>query len=654
MSRPLAASLACALLAFAAVSSAADPAPRTWSDTTGRFKIKATFVSLKDNVVTLKQENGKEVEIPLRKLNAADQAVAKLAAESADSPFKEKTEDSPFKPKATDDKPATAEEKPSDEPAETLADAPPLKTGTVEVNWNAARAVDPQPEASNWADAVKPEQLAEGAPSLKPKTIRLPNKRDFFENVRSVSFTPNAEKAVIGYTLQKPGEQDATTRLVLLDTKAGKSLGSGETDGEYIPVGLDSGGRRLFVRKTKFGFGESDAVEIWGLGKSGVEKGLTWTPYGDQEGGKRDVKWGAVPAEGRGLTLGASGRLALWNLDEGEPVWYLDLPREHTPTLSPNGKYLAYEAESAIGLLDVEAGKILALLPTEKLFTTAMAFSPDGKFLAVTTADTLWVWDVATGATHREINIKNVVGFGGVAWADAEHVLLGGANALAGVTLVHVESRIPVWQYTAATNAQVAGNVSWFYFSTFATTSGEALIGAELPHAAAESALKQAMADPNFFLLKPGSTVALDVSGIPDADRKTVTEMLRKSVTAAGFKVAGSAPVFVKASMRRGENREISYHMFGQIGEQKYNVQEYVVELAFVSGGKNAWETSMTSLPAPFFASLKQGQTMADLLREHDKPPYEFFETARLPKFVPRPSDRPVLGTSAVAMQGIR
>ncbi len=160
MPRPPAARLllACAFVSVATLSHAAGPASRTWSDATGRFKIKGTFVSLENDVVTILQENGKEVEIPLRKLGPSDQAIAKLAAETEANPFQEKGSESPFMPKG-----AKADE-PTDDPA---ADLPELKTGPVAVDWNAAEAVDPQPEASNWADGIKPEQLIEGAPVLK-------------------------------------------------------------------------------------------------------------------------------------------------------------------------------------------------------------------------------------------------------------------------------------------------------------------------------------------------------------------------------------------------------------------------------------------------------------------------------------------------------
>lgn len=645
MPRSLVASFAVAgvLLSFAAAP-AADPAPRTWSDTTGRLKIKGTFVSLEGGVVTLRQENGKEIEIPLRKLNAADQALAKLAAESAaEKPSEKEGDENPLKPKTSDDEPATGQ--PSDDPA----DPPPLKTGPVAVAWSSARAVPPLPEKSNWSEAVEPAQVAEVAPPLKPKTIRLPSLRDVFEKPQAFVFSPNREKALVGYVHSPPGKPPAT-RLVLLDMKTGKALGSGQTDGEFAPLGLTDDGRRVLLRSAKFGFGENGSLEVWGLSQSGIERGPEWAPYQDGDHvPHRDIHWGSVLADGRGLSINAGGRLALWDLDEVSPLWFIDLPQAQIPAVGPDGKYLACEVENAIALLDMAAGKVLARLPAEKMGLTSLAFSPDGRFLAGVGGDTLWIWDVAAGSLHREVNIDRLTSMRPVAWADPEYVLVDGLN---GPALVHADSRIPAWQYTDASLATAAGGITWFYLSVFG--GGEAIVGADLPHAAAEAALKQAMADPNFFLLKPGSTVALDASGIPAADRAAVTAALRKRITEAGFKIAASAPVVVKASMSRGQSREIRYRSFGSFNEETHSVQEYVLAVAFVSNGAAVWESKGVHFPAPFFASLKQDQTIAELLRESDKPSYEFYNSVRLPKFIPRPSDQAVLGTSAVTLQGIR
>src|SRR4051812_43529194 len=64
---------------------------RTWTDSTGKFTIKAKFVSLADGKVTLEQEDGSKVEIELTKLSAADQKVAQDLAKGDDNPFKTKT-----------------------------------------------------------------------------------------------------------------------------------------------------------------------------------------------------------------------------------------------------------------------------------------------------------------------------------------------------------------------------------------------------------------------------------------------------------------------------------------------------------------------------------------------------------------------------------
>ena len=49
---------------------------RTWTDTTGKFKVEAEFVSLEDGQVTLRGATNKTKQIPLDKLSAADKVLA--------------------------------------------------------------------------------------------------------------------------------------------------------------------------------------------------------------------------------------------------------------------------------------------------------------------------------------------------------------------------------------------------------------------------------------------------------------------------------------------------------------------------------------------------------------------------------------------------
>ena len=57
--------------------------PRTWSDTTGKFRIEAELVSVEDGKVNLKKKDGEVVSVPLAKLSKADQEfVAKAESRS--------------------------------------------------------------------------------------------------------------------------------------------------------------------------------------------------------------------------------------------------------------------------------------------------------------------------------------------------------------------------------------------------------------------------------------------------------------------------------------------------------------------------------------------------------------------------------------------
>jgi len=69
--------------------------PRTWTDTSGKFKVDAEFVSLDGSVVTLRLAGGKTLKIPLKKLSEVDKEAAMELAQGSGAGFnKEKQEES--------------------------------------------------------------------------------------------------------------------------------------------------------------------------------------------------------------------------------------------------------------------------------------------------------------------------------------------------------------------------------------------------------------------------------------------------------------------------------------------------------------------------------------------------------------------------------
>ena len=87
----------------AAVPSVHAGETRTWTDKTGKFRIEAEFVGEEDGVVTLRKEDGDEIEVPLDKLSSADKrAVSEAKAAAEENPFASKAkEKDPFASKKT-------------------------------------------------------------------------------------------------------------------------------------------------------------------------------------------------------------------------------------------------------------------------------------------------------------------------------------------------------------------------------------------------------------------------------------------------------------------------------------------------------------------------------------------------------------------------
>lgn len=75
-------------LLIAGTASGAELKSRTWTDTTGEFKVVAAFVEVKDGKVTLKKDAGGTISVPVAKLSKEDRTW--LASHARTRPSKEK------------------------------------------------------------------------------------------------------------------------------------------------------------------------------------------------------------------------------------------------------------------------------------------------------------------------------------------------------------------------------------------------------------------------------------------------------------------------------------------------------------------------------------------------------------------------------------
>jgi len=119
-----------------------------------------------------------------------------------------------------------------------------------------------------------------------------------------------------------------------------------------------------------------------------------------------------VSADGkRALTRGADGLIRRWDLTDGRQLGEFGEPSGTTAiAFSPDGKWAAFGSAALIQLCDTETGKAVKELRGHAKLTATLAFSPDGKWLASfgMTDNTLRIHDLARSDSAKADNSAKV------------------------------------------------------------------------------------------------------------------------------------------------------------------------------------------------------------------------------------------------------
>ncbi len=648
----------------AVVASRADePEMRTWKDASGRFKIQAKYAGMNGANVMLKKADGSQMQVDLEKLCSADR-------QYVEAQQKKLAEEDPFKPVPAEPakKAATPAPRPSamarpgarstpfGRPAapSPFDGTPPPDDGTPEVqpDWSAA-ALPEMPPDGPWKLAIGPAPAApEGS---RPRAVPIPPRADFFEKREGFLVNAPGTHALAGFAMDNP--KPGTSRVVLCDLRSGKLLGQGRSEGVMVPLDLSDSGDRLLVRNEEFGFGNSGRLELWNLTAEALEKAWRFEPYGDLDKNDRNIQWAKFLGTGRFATIGGKGKLVVWDLDPVQPRTTITVDDGCIPGISPDGKFLAFVEKGKLGVLEVDAGRVAALQPMPVTHSAwpALGFSPSGKRLACVSAGKLYAWNTEDGSLHRDILLAPVAVQAGSPpiWTDDDHVLVGDRF------IIDVDSQVKLWQYDGGET--VVGDrtgLCWFLLHA-PHNQPSAVVPARIPQPAAVHALKQALADPDYFVLRPGAAVTIDVNGIPDASqRPKVVESLTARLAQVQAKVAAGSPLVLSAAMAQGKEEDVSYRTMGAgFRTDNFKVRPHISSVKLTYQGQVAWESAASTLPFVDFAHLGPNESLADHVKKFEKPNYDFFAHVEVPRLVARPkpgANTFTLGTSQISATGVR
>jgi hypothetical protein len=619
---------------------------RTWVDKSGKFKIEAKFIAIENGKAVLEKTDGLRVQIELDKLSPADRRLAEHLQKE-----KEKDEDNPFE-KAKPAKP-TPPAKPNvgrrgRTPPPT--DAPEL----TEAEWSGVKQITVF--GSDWRPPVI--AVTDLKLSWQPRPVPLPAKADFFENITGIVASAKAKRAVVMTATERPGNKEVQGRLFVCDLDKGRMVKQFTFVGKMTPLALSNDGTYLVSRHEVFGFDNNDKVELWKVGEE-VERVKHWVPAENPIQRGRDVVWAAFSEDDKTLiTQVSGGNLTWWNVSELKPTQSLALGGHVTaiPGKSPDGKYLACVSNQDLIILDAASGDTVAVKATgQQMHQPKLSFSPDGKKLACTYMNKMDVYGLAEASVETTVQVNGAGGNAPCFWTSPTAVMVG-----APLAYIETSMNVNVWGYDGTDKVAPLGDHGVMVIQDVHRKL-QSLIPVKLPHGAAVQLVEQAKKDPSFFVLKPGTKVSVDVSGISDASIQQDAKAALEAKLEGNGNPVGSGGVTLVASMERGKDHEVSYRTFGSLPFDRgktYTVTGWVFGLKLSGGGKTHWQSTGGNHP-PHMIHLKQDESVESHLKQYNTPNANFFKYAELPKYVARaqgndPAMSSSLRRSQVTTGGVR
>lgn len=609
------------LLSSVTLARAAEP--RTWTDSTGKFKIEARLIKQDKGKVALEGKDGKIFEIELTKLSAADQKhLAELAKKTvADDPFKQVSSGKPIAP-----------------------------------DWSASRLVEMVAANSEWKIAAKPMPEA----SFKSAPVALPARQNFFEGCNALVVNPRSLRAIVGYHWNFSAPK-VNSRMLFCDLELGKILGQVTMDGLVTPLAIDDEGSQWLFKRTT---GNKDTLELWSLGANGAEKVVEFSPA-DAMGRGHDIRWATFLDKKRLLTTSyGGGMVVLWELPSLKPLYHVVIQGSSVPALSHDHRLLAFTTGQQLGVLDVDDGKVLALRPLTGTPWASLAFSPGGKWLACGTHNRVLVWDLATGEQHREIFVNPLDVWGYISWPNDKVMLVGNKS------LLDLDLAYRFWEFKEQNHMQVYGEQGWFVTHD---QQGGAIVSARVPSKAVLETFGKSITE---IVLKPGTVVKIDVSALPDQEEGAkAAKALEEQLVKKGCKVGEDGTITLVATadvgkviemnfvpapegsnrrdfpfLPRGPGRETPIPPGTKV--RRVNLQEHLARLKFVAQGKTIWESSADNVPKS--VRLDEGETLDQRMKKLERPPYAFYQTVDLPRVLHRDKGPGPVGVSQVSVSGVR
>lgn len=673
---------------------------RTWSDSTGRFKVEAAFVRMDGEKVVIKKADGKFQTIPLDKLSKDDQNYVNGLNE--ENPFAGGTDDpndNPFAGGNSQDKPSSGRQKTDIESrkreierrmkenrsssSKNSMDRSSSRRGSDPdfAGFNMPQCdafdCDPKPVDSgnavegggsadtSWncdADAVEQSRLEEKPRNLSFSTGELP-------------FGVWAKEAGLALFLQNGKPKALYATAIDMERKAGESktilfLGdplSGKTermqsDQKVKLLGVSPDGSKALFREEAWGSndrGKRNFVHVIKIGETKLEKHACYYPFAeDSQPGKSlnwdiDVEWGDWIDEDHIMLISHKKRLVVLNVDTGKVVWKISDTGTDKAVFSAGKKYCLLPRHNGTILLETVSGKAIGKLDRSDSMLFRFAFSPDGKTIAALGNNCLQLWNATTGEMDEPFYIGE--SFGKLLWANNRFLLVGGR-------LVDIRSKSLVWSYSAFNDSsQILDGYCWLL--TGSGSDAKQLSAVIIPHG--KALIASQAPESKRFCVRPGMEVALMIDNSIQNGRNEIIQRMQNVLKENELVLKNNAPIIVHLKVRPEEEATIQYvtgsrfdppSPIFQGGGTEIKYRPYKFSIEFQKDGKTLWSTSKTTaspnnIPLDELQSDSLQNVVNKAMAKANADYKGWFTTVKIPKRIPNSEG---CGYSTIGISGIQ
>jgi hypothetical protein len=608
--------------------------PRLWTDSTGKFRVRAVLIERTASTVRLHTADGREIEVPIERLSEADRGYLDALNAPADNPF---SGGMPIPANGSSGStsassiPGTLRSNPESRSAGDEMALPGTGT-TIDLSMSGAD------------EPFVPDPLA-NVPAVGAKVVSVSTVDAYDKVWGPVPANLVEGRLLVSIGRNKSGSPEETRgRIYVADLTSGESTLVWDHASAVRVLDHDSqSGRTLIVDNLDQFQRGGELVMVEGLVQGKAQPLYRRTlPGAGKPGFAPQVEWAKL-VSGSHVAAIVDGVLYLWDLPAAKLVYRIEKVNARTPPVfSGNQVYMAIPQSGAAVIVETSSGKVRRSLTTGSTLNPGIAFHPGGRALAVCFSNQYQVWDCVANEVLNAATTTAHLGAHPILWIAPKmfRTELGDA--------IHLDLGMSIWKYSASASTEpiLVGDKMMV-----ATTSQNcAVVSVEIPHSSANKSLNElTRLGDRAMLVRKGSTVAIAVESNVEVNQAEIRASLSEAAERAGWKVSNRGPITLVAKIGRGETQQLKFRKMGSpLGSYSTaNLTPFTAELEIRRGADVLWERSTVNRIPPLLR-LEEGETVQDAVKRYEKPDPSFFSRLTLPPRIAKPEISQKVGMSVL------